>query len=141
AILIALVLAIATAWLLWRERHALGSFWSAAFWGLRMVAVCLVLWMLLGPMQEIVERSTNPQSIAILADSSESMAIVDPPDPPTSLRWDMLGDASYERSPLTLCDKANVALGVAQHASQRMKNLLEEHRPLRQLKLALEEVE
>jgi len=133
---LAVVFASATAWLLWRDRRGLGTRWAIAFWVLRMAAVGAVLWMLVGPMRETIDRSTKPLSIAILADGSQSMEVVDPPDPVDSLRWSLASASDTERSALTLCDRASVAVGAAWLECQKAKRLLAEHRPLRQIENA-----
>lgn len=141
ALLLAVVLALAAAVLFSRERQSLGPRWALFLWGLRMTALAVALWMLIGPMQETVHRVTTPQSVAILADSSESMGIVDPPEPTASIRWDLIYQGETEPSILSRADRAEVALGVAESSSNRFKKLLDEHRPARQLKLVVENIE
>jgi hypothetical protein len=81
ALVIAVAIAAIAAWLLWRERRAIGRGWAAAFWVLRMVAFGCALWMLAGPTLLRIERTVTSQSIAIFADGSDSMDVVDPPQP------------------------------------------------------------
>lgn len=94
--------ALAAAWLLWRERASLGLGWAVAFWGMRMAAVGMALWMVVGPMQETVEQTTKSQSIVLLADASQSMETIDPSDPASAIRWSLAADASEATSTLKL---------------------------------------
>jgi hypothetical protein len=77
ALVIAILLALVAAWALWRERAAVGRGWAAAFFVMRLVAFGFALWMLAGPTLVRVERSSTNQTIAVFADNSESMEIVD----------------------------------------------------------------
>jgi hypothetical protein len=133
ALLIGVFVALAAAWCLWRERRAVGRGWAAAFWVLRVVAFGVALWMLAGPTQQRVERTTTTQSIAIFADGSESMGVVDPPDPADSVRWALAVDAESSDDALVRCDKLGVALGAAQSECHRFALMVKEHRPTKQL--------
>jgi len=133
------VFALAAAWLLWRERAALGLGWALAFWGMRMAAVGVALWMAVGPMRETVEQTTQSQSIAILADASQSMDTVDPLEPAAALRWSLAIEASKEPSAVILCDRARIAVGMAGLACGKARRQLAEHRSLRQIQSAVEE--
>jgi hypothetical protein len=137
---LAVLLAAATAWLMWRERRALGMFWALVFWVLRMGALGVALWLLVGPMQEQRERLTKPQSIAILADGSNSMETVDPPQASETLRWALATQATSEASAVTLCDRAGVAIGAARWACLKAHDQLAEHRPPEQLKTTVAEI-
>lgn len=139
AVVLGLVLAAIAAWLLWRERQSMGTRWASLFWLLRMAAIGVALWMLAGPVHETVERSTVTQSIAILADASESMETVDAPDATDLLRWTLASETDEELSPLGYGDSISVAVRVASAAITRANKLLREHRPIKQLKQALEE--
>ena len=79
AVGIGVLLAIVFAVLLWSQRRATGTGWAFAFWGLRVIAIAVVLWMLLGPSWVTQHRTTKPQSVAVLVDTSESMDVNDPP--------------------------------------------------------------
>lgn len=133
ALLIGLVLAAWTAWSLWRERAALGRAWAMAFFMLRMAAFGCVLWMLAGPTQLKIERTTTPQSIAIFADGSESMDVVDAVDPAESVRWALAVDSETGESALRDCDRLLVDLGAAQSECQSLVEAVKEHRPVKQL--------
>ena len=133
ALAIGIALALVAAWFLWRERYAVGRGWAATFWVLRLVAFGFALWMLAGPTQLHIERTTTSQSIAIFADGSESMAVVDPPDPADAVRWALAVDGTTEKDALVRCDRLNVALGAALAHCQRFKEMVDEHRPTKQL--------
>src|SRR5262245_37220332 len=87
ALAVWIALAVVAAVSLWRERNVVGRGWAAAFWVLRLAAFGCALWMLSGPTKQRISRSTTSQSIAIFADGSESMDVVDPPDPNDAVRW------------------------------------------------------
>ena len=140
ALAILLVLAVWTGWSLWRERFAVGRGWAAVFWVLRMVAFGCALWMLAGPTQLRIERTTQPQSIAIFADGSESMDVVDAPDPGDSIRWAMAVSGDDEGAPLGTCDRLLVDLGAAHAECLDLDRMVKEHRPLKQLKAACDSV-
>jgi hypothetical protein len=130
------VLAIVTAWFLWRERQAVGPGWAAVFWVLRVVAFGCVLWMLAGPTQLRIERTVTPQSVAIFADDSQSMNVIDVADEADSVRWQLAVDGGGAASPVAHCDRLIVDLGAATAESQRLALLVKEHRPVKQLTAA-----
>src|SRR5262245_22090034 len=74
-------------WLLWRERKISGPATASFFVALRMVAVGLVLWMLLGPTHLSTKRTTIPQTVAIIVDSSQSMDVAEPMPKIEEVRW------------------------------------------------------
>jgi hypothetical protein len=133
ALAIWIALAVVAAIFLWRERHAVGRGWAVCFWVLRLVAFGCALWMLAGPTQQRIERTTTTQSIAIFADGSESMDVVDPSDPTDAVRWALAVDGSTADDPLVRCDRLNVALGAALSNCQRFDQFVREHRPMKQL--------
>jgi hypothetical protein len=133
ALFIGVVVALAAAWSLWRERRAVGRGWAAAFWVLRVVAFGVALWMLAGPTQQRVERTTRAQSIAIFADGSESMGVVDPPEPVDAVRWALAVSGKSNNDALVRCDKLGVALGAALSECHRFVQMVKEHRPTKQL--------
>ena len=137
---LAVLWAVATAWLMWRERQALGTFWALVFWVLRMGALGVALWMLVGPMQEQSARLTKPQSIAILADGSNSMETVDPSPASETLRWALAMQTTDEAAAVTLCDRAGVAIGAARRSCLKARDQLAEHRPPEQLKTTVAEI-
>jgi hypothetical protein len=133
ALTIWIALAVVAAVFLWRERHAVGRGWAVTFWVLRLAAFGCALWMLAGPTQQRIERTTTTQSIAIFADGSESMDVVDPPDPSDSVRWALAVDGDTADDPLVRCDRLSVALGAALSNCQRFNQYVREHRPMKQL--------
>ncbi len=133
-----LLLAAVAGWLLWRERQTLGLRWAGLFWLLRMTAMGIALWMLLGPVHETVKRTTVTQSIAIFADASESMETVDSPDATDLLRWTLASETEVEPSALSHCDSMRVAVRVANVVCEKAIRLLSDHRPVKELKQAVE---
>jgi hypothetical protein len=129
----AVAIALVAAWSLWRERNVVGYRYAALFFLLRMVAFSVALWMLAGPTMQKVERTTTTQSIAIFADGSESMEVVDPAEPVDSLRWRLAIDSGADDSAVALGDRMEVALASALTSSQELARYVEEHRPLKQL--------
>ena len=140
AVALAWAFAAATAWLSWRDRGELGTPWAVAFWMLRMTAVGVALWMLAGPTRETIHRSTTPQSIAIFADDSQSMEVVDPLQPADALRWALASASDAELSTVTLGDRADAAVGAAWLKCQQAKRQLAAHQPLRQITRSVEAV-
>lgn len=133
ALALGVVLAIVTAWFLWRERQAVGRWWAAVFWVLRVVAFGCVLWMLAGPTQLRIERTVTPQSVAIFADDSQSMDVIDAADQADSVRWQLAVDGGGAESPVVHCDRLIVDLSAATSESERLARLVAEHRPVKQL--------
>src|SRR5688500_10170653 len=113
ALAIFFAFALLAAGALWRERGAVGRRWAVAFWVLRCAAFGCALWMLAGPTQQRIERTKTSQSIAIFADRSESMEVVDAPEAGESLRWTLASDEESGETPVELCDRLGVDLGVA----------------------------
>jgi hypothetical protein len=132
ALVLAVIIALLAAWFLWRERHAIGRGWAAVFWVLRVTAFGCALWMLAGPTQLRVERDTTNQSIAIFADGSDSMDIVDASEPADSLRWALAVEGEND-APVVSCDRLGVSLGAALTECERFMELVNEHRPTKQL--------
>ncbi len=128
AIGIGVLLALVFAGLLWSQRRATGTGWAAAFWGLRVVAVGLILWMLLGPSWVTQRRTTKPQSVAVLIDTSESMDVNDPPST-RQLRWEQsASNESGTVDPLAACDRAVVAVHAARRRSESARQAMLHHR-------------
>ena len=59
ALALFVAIALLAAWSLWRERNAVGRRWAVAFWVLRVAAFGCALWMLAGPTQLRIERTTT----------------------------------------------------------------------------------
>ena len=128
------VLAVAFAWLLWRERYAAGTLSVVGFWILRVIAVALVLWMLLEPTNLTRHITSSPQSIAVLVDRSQSMGVVDPAGQKDDLRWNLAARSQQSESRgsfLLDCDRAAVALQMAVDHLAKATNAIELHRPMR----------
>lgn len=118
----------ATAWLLWRERDALGRFVPVAAL-LRIGAAAGVLWMLTGPMRELVDRMSAPQTVVLAADRSTSMTAIDPPHPSFDMRWAAATDGSA--APMLVAgDRAKVALHAASTWALALRDGVREHQPL-----------
>jgi hypothetical protein len=141
ALAIFIAFALIAAWALWRERSGVGRGWAATFWVLRCAAFGCALWMLAGPTQQRIERTKTSQSIAIFADRSESMEVVDAPEAADALRWTLASDEETGQSPVELCDRLGVDLGMALAECDRFSAQLREHRPTKQLAELLELIE
>ena len=137
ALAVWVALALVSAWFLWRERHAVGRGWAIAFWVMRMVAFGCVLWMLAGPTQQRIERTSTSQSVSIFADDSESMDVVDPPDASETLRWNLAAKGNATKDPVVWADRLTVALGGALSTCGELSLAVKEHRPTKEL-IALE---
>jgi hypothetical protein len=127
ALVLAIVLAIGSAWLLWRERRALGNGWAIVFWFLRTVAFGCALWMLAGPTRVHIERDSTEQSIAVFADGSDSMDVVDAAGDVETSRWQMAASEAGAASMLARCDRLAVALGAAASACGQLTLVVDEH--------------
>jgi hypothetical protein len=134
AVALAVLLALLAGWSLWRERDAIGRGWAAAFWTLRLAAFGCVLWMLAGPALVRIQRSNTNQTIAIFADNSDSMEVVDPVEASDSVRWALAVAGDADGSPVARCDRLTVALGAAIGDCQKLTNYLAEHRSTEQMK-------
>ncbi|MEZ6054308.1 MAG: hypothetical protein R3C02_23440 [Planctomycetaceae bacterium] len=122
------LLALVFAGLLWSQRRATGTGWAAVFWGLRLVAIGLVLWMLLEPSWLTRERTVKPQSVAVLVDTSQSMDVNDPPDT-RQQRWMRSASGSSEADdPLVACDRAVVAVQAAIRRTGSARLAIQNHR-------------
>jgi hypothetical protein len=113
AIGIGLVLAMLLAVVLRRESRVLGSRTVVIFWGLRMVAVSVVLWMLLAPMKILIETSTTRRAIVFMTDVSGSMQTIDPAGTSDDLRWALSQRDEKSFSITREADQAEAALGIA----------------------------
>ncbi len=140
AIGIGLVLAVAFAALLWSQRRATGPAWASAFWVLRVVATAVILWMLLGPTWVTQRRTTKPQSIAVIVDTSESMDVSDPPSA-RQLRWEQAASkASAKGDPTVACDRAVVALRAALTRSQSARQVVKRHQASKEIRQHCESI-
>jgi hypothetical protein len=113
AVVIAVLLCL-FAWSLRRERDVIGRRNTLLFWGLRTVAACVALWMLLAPSMIRSERTTTRQSVAIVVDTSLSMGTIDPPDAAEDLRWSIATDSATDGSATAGADRAVAAALLAE---------------------------
>src|SRR5262245_19027966 len=113
ALVTAILLALGAAFFLWRERDVVGRGWAAAFWIMRTFAFTCALWMLAGPTQLKIEQTNTTQSIAIMADGSESMDVVEHTDPTDATRLALATQMTLNNSAVIHCDRLGVALGAA----------------------------
>ena len=121
------------AWLLWSQRRATGPAWAAGFWLLRVVAMGLVLWMLLDPGWVTQHRTTKPQSIAVLVDTSDSMGVTDPLAGARQLRWVQAASGADDANALTLCDQASVCVGIALRRIQTSRQAIAHHQARKEI--------
>lgn len=133
AIAIGLVLALLFAWTLRRESNVLGVRNTLFFWILRTVAISVVLWMLLAPMQVLIETSTTRRAIVFATDTSGSMQTIDPAGSSDDLRWALSRSNAESFSVTRLADQAVAALGVAFQKLQVAREVFQQHRHERQL--------
>lgn len=130
AALTLLGLALFIAWLLWCERKILGRGVAGLFFVLRTLAVAVVLWMLLGPTHVATERTTIPQTLVILLDSSQSMDVAEPMPAAESLRWQQVRQGESANHPeLIAIDKVVADLQHATHKFEQALTLANEFAP------------
>jgi len=137
AIGVGIVLALVVAWTLYRETHVLGRRWSLLFGVLRLAALAVVLWMLLAPVNVMVETSTTRKAIVIATDVSGSMQTVDPVGTADDLRWALArGTAPTTTRTATAtaaADEAVVAMGAVLRQLQLARGALQQRRQERTL--------
>ena len=92
-----------------RERRVLGSPLTSLFGVLRTVALVTAFWMILSPTAVSEQTTTTRKAVAILTDTSASMATVDPPGTADDRRWDDLA----ADDPIARADRSIAALGIA----------------------------
>ncbi len=90
-------------------RRKLGS----VLFALRVVAIVVLVWLLLGPVRATTFRHFTPKSLAVVTDVSRSMNVVDPPDKQADLRWQSDGTTGSPPSLLSICDRAVSATALA----------------------------
>jgi hypothetical protein len=86
---------------------------APVLWLLRVSAIALVVWMLLGPVRQTIVRRTIPKSFAVITDVSHSMDAVDPPDKKADIHWAAATGADSASALLASCDKALAAAAMA----------------------------
>lgn len=113
----AIAMLLLCAWMLFRERRHLGGIWATVFWCLRAIALVVLVWMFLQPARMTETKSTLPQSVAVIVDSSDSMKVIDPDGEGQGVRWQLANLNSDETSPRdaqTALDSALIGFDVAQ---------------------------
>lgn len=113
AVALGLVMAAVFAWTLWQEGRLTHRWLLPLFWLLRAATLAAVMWMLLGPTRITVTRQTTPKSIALIADSSGSMGMVDSPSPLEDVRWLLARKTDSGTHMLVAGDRATVAAAAA----------------------------
>ena len=101
--------------LAWRDRRS-GRLWLLpVLFVLRLVAVCVVLWMLTGPEIMTTTRHSVPKSVLLMVDRSASMGVADPgEDLAMTRRWQVATGGIASSAPFAVLDAAAAALAVAQ---------------------------
>lgn len=96
-------------WIWWRTPRRAPQRWLPVLWFLRLVALAVLLWMLLGPTQVSVRRHLTPKTVAVVTDISGSMQTVDAGNPAEDVRWGLAAETEIESVALQSCDKAIVS--------------------------------
>ena len=110
AIGLGVVLALVSAWTIWLACRRDRRWLAPVLWTLRLGAIAVVLWMLLGATNVTILRRTIPKSVAILVDRSASMGVVDPaPSKAAALRWGPRNDNDRAGQLLAMADRAATA--------------------------------
>src|SRR6478736_4782084 len=87
AVLLGCLIAVAAYWTSFRVPSRARRRTAPIVWFIRTAVAALIVWMLLGPVRETIERHVEPRSLAIVTDVSASMETIDPIEPKTELRW------------------------------------------------------
>lgn len=124
-VLLGLVLAVLFTTTLWFERRLTRKSLVPVFWCLRAVVLAIAIWMLLEPTRIKIERRSTPKSIAIVADVSDSMQAVDPPDEQEDVRWRAAGGWQEHNSLIALGDRTVAAMAAARGEFQQAVAILE----------------
>ncbi|MFO1096088.1 MAG: hypothetical protein U0992_22695 [Planctomycetaceae bacterium] len=140
AITIAVALILLSGTALWAEARLTGRRVAVWFWPLRILVLSLVTWMLLQPTHTTVQRRTEQKSLAVIADTSGSMDIIDAADAPTDLRWTYAARSGGD-APVTLCDRLLVAAGEMQVRLRSAEELASRPRTAIRLKQELDGAE
>jgi hypothetical protein len=90
-------------------RRKLGS----VLFALRVIAIVILVWLLLGPVRAMTTRHFTPKSFAVVTDVSQSMNVVDPPDKLADLRWETQSAAGSDVDLLSTCDRTVSAAALA----------------------------
>ena len=122
---------------LWAESRFTNRRVPLIFWPLRIVVLAIVVWMLLEPTHTTLERRTERKSLAIIADASGSMEIIDPADSATDLRWTMAAERDSGAAVL-LCDQLRLVIGEVHQRLQAAEQLAGRPRSGNRLRQQLE---
>jgi hypothetical protein len=109
AIAFASVLAAIAFWSLFRVPGDARGKLTPVLWLLRIVAIAILGWMLLGPVRVVTQRHVSPKTLAVVRDVSGSMNVVDPPDKKNDLHWQAAEVTNPASSLLSACDSALTA--------------------------------
>lgn len=109
---------------LWRERHVIGEAIVGLFFVLRVVAIALVVWMLLGPTYVSTDRISFPNTIALVVDNSASMSVSDELPSLERMRWNLAIDGIDDDIPELI--GVDRALAATRYALQRVHRLADE---------------
>ena len=139
----AILLLLLCAWMLFRERRHLGGLWATAFWFLRAIALAVLVWMFLQPARMTETKSTLPQSVAVIVDSSDSMKVIDPDGEGQGLRWQLANlnsDEAFSGDAQTALDSALIGFDVAQLRWMEAQTDLQAGGDAKKLKKQFEEI-
>ncbi|MEQ8836633.1 MAG: hypothetical protein RID07_07495, partial [Lacipirellulaceae bacterium] len=142
ALVVGVLLILGACWLVWRERAALGTGGSLLTMLLRTGAFIAVLWMLVGPTHLTIDRLTEPTSIALFIDDSESMNVAETLDPQDAVRWSLYSTTEASENPvdeiadqpLVLSDGTAVSVRAAMTHLEALKSAAIKHHSLKSLK-------
>jgi hypothetical protein len=107
-------------------------------WTLRVGAIAILIWMLIGPVNVTILKHQTPKSLAVIADVSESMNVYDPADNKANAHWQAIEQESPVCLALAACDRAAVAAATARDNVERALTATERHEPRRRLRRHLE---
>jgi len=138
ALSLCLVMAVIFAWSMWREARFAPRRLVFVFWLLRLTVLATVSWMLLGPTQLTVHRKATHKTVALLADASQSMHVVDPPREFDDARWFQALHRNEDSSLGVACDRAQLATSVASSQYQQVLTAIERDRRGEAVKSAIE---
>lgn len=125
-IVVAGLLLLGVSW--WNARRetrmAGASSWIWVLFGLRVVAVLVLLWMLLGPTLVTVLRQFKTKTVAVLVDRSASMGLVDVADGSGNVsRWAAARQSGADTQSIRELDAAAATVRAAQNRLERFAKL------------------
>jgi len=137
-IVLGLVLAGLGFWTLFGARRGARRGLSSVLFALRVVAIAVLVWLLLGPVRATTFRQFTPKSLAVVTDVSQSMSVVDPPDSQVDLRWQAEPASGAAPSLLVVCDRAVSATALARDQSAWLLRNADHASPTQRARPALE---